>query len=215
APNREHIRNMAEARAHVKRDGGCYIRPIFWPLPRPTTVHGIRHKGRLRKRAHSPRRGQGWSACVAVSHQRQFRRRSADAVGFGQSTGSRMEDIEGWSPLTEDTLKMLHLRDLPRKIGTFAEVIGKKDIFLVRAAQGRTFYIGDNPVVRHNSLDFGPYGNLGFDQKGIQIHLPLSAELTLCAYCPSIISAGIEENRQLMNRYRAELQAKAVQGLLT
>ena len=27
APNREHIRNMAEARAHVKRDGGCYIRP--------------------------------------------------------------------------------------------------------------------------------------------------------------------------------------------
>src|SRR5208337_1305584 len=85
APNREHIRNMAEARAHVKRDGGCYIRPIFWPLPRPTTVHGIRHKGRLRKRAHSPRRGQGWSACVAVSHQRQFRRRSADAVGFVQS----------------------------------------------------------------------------------------------------------------------------------
>src|SRR5208283_3568826 len=132
-----------------------------------------------------------------------------------ESTGSRMEDIEGWSPLTEDTLKMLHLRDLPRKIGTFAEVIGKKDIFLVRAAQGRTFYIGDNPVVRHNSLDFGPYGNLGFDQKGMQIHLPLSAELTLCAYCPSIISAGIEENRQLMNRYRAELQAKAVQGLLT
>src|SRR5208337_3851463 len=29
APNREHIRNMAEARAHVKRDGGCYIRPEF------------------------------------------------------------------------------------------------------------------------------------------------------------------------------------------
>src|SRR5271166_5061977 len=27
APNREHIRNMAEARAHVKRDGGCYMRP--------------------------------------------------------------------------------------------------------------------------------------------------------------------------------------------
>src|SRR5271165_5796824 len=27
APNREHIRNMAEVRAHVKRDGGCYIRP--------------------------------------------------------------------------------------------------------------------------------------------------------------------------------------------
>ena len=24
-PNREHIRNMAEARVHVKRRGGCYI----------------------------------------------------------------------------------------------------------------------------------------------------------------------------------------------
>src|SRR5271166_6029063 len=94
APNREHIRNMAEARAHVKRDGGCYIRPIFWPLPRPTTVHGIRHKGRLRKRAHSPRRGQGWSACVAVSHQRQFRRRSADAVGF-----VRIQDRDALAPV--------------------------------------------------------------------------------------------------------------------
>src|SRR5208283_3091735 len=33
APNREHIRNMAEARAHVKRDGGCYIRPSNCPDP--------------------------------------------------------------------------------------------------------------------------------------------------------------------------------------
>ena len=32
APNREHIRNMAEARAHVKRDGGCYIRPVIHAL---------------------------------------------------------------------------------------------------------------------------------------------------------------------------------------
>src|SRR5271166_611730 len=40
APNREHIRNMAEARAHVKRDGGCYIRPDK-PLEtyHPETTH--------------------------------------------------------------------------------------------------------------------------------------------------------------------------------
>ena len=38
APNRGHIRNMAEARAHVKRPGGCYIMPEdlahVWPLQR-------------------------------------------------------------------------------------------------------------------------------------------------------------------------------------
>ncbi len=79
----------------------------------------------------------------------------------------------------------------------------------------RAFYVGDNPVARHNRFDFAPYGKLGFALKGIQVYLPLSSELTLCAYCPSIISEGIEENRILRNQYRLELQKRAVQGIIT
>src|SRR5208283_3421568 len=47
APNREHIRNMAEARAHVKRDGGCYIRPdihMMTPSHKPV-FYGSRDVG--------------------------------------------------------------------------------------------------------------------------------------------------------------------------
>src|SRR5271157_1673032 len=53
APNREHIRNMAEARAHVKRDGGCYIRPEEWaeiaPLIPPAKPGGNKRTVNLRE----------------------------------------------------------------------------------------------------------------------------------------------------------------------
>ena len=132
-----------------------------------------------------------------------------------EKAGGRMEDVNGWSPLTEDKLKSLHLQGLPKSIGNLAEIIATKDFVLARVAKDKTFYIGDNPVARHNQLDFGPYGNLGFALKGIQVYLPLSSELTLCAYCPSIISGRLEESRVLRNKYRLELQRQAVQGIIT
>jgi anti-anti-sigma regulatory factor len=42
APNREHIRNMAEVRAHVKRGGGSYIRPGILMLPVVGTLDSMR-----------------------------------------------------------------------------------------------------------------------------------------------------------------------------
>src|SRR5208283_706767 len=50
APNREHIRNTAEARAHVKRDGGCYIRPRMRPFSQPAFVPNSVYCGGARQR---------------------------------------------------------------------------------------------------------------------------------------------------------------------
>lgn len=116
-----------------------------------------------------------------------------------QAMGGRMEDIRGWEPPTDDTRKrsvLISIRDmLPR----FAHIIAGKDYFLAEATPGRHFYLGDSPVCLNNARDFGPYGNLGLALPGIEIYLPLSSTLMLCAWCPSImegIRRDYAENRQ-------------------
>jgi hypothetical protein len=132
-----------------------------------------------------------------------------------KESGRSMEQVEGWTPLTEDTLKIMHLSNIQQEIVEYAEIISQKVIFLSRAAPKRTFYISDNLVTLNNRLNFGPYGNLGLAVKEIEIYLPLSAKLMLCAFCPSIvmdISQRIIVNR---NQLRARAQDLAVRGHIT
>lgn len=132
-----------------------------------------------------------------------------------EGLGHRMEEIKGWEPLTEDRLKQLHLRNTQDMLGKFALVIGGKDMLLARPAENDSFYIGDNPVVLSNRLDFGPYGNIGLGVKGIEIYLPLSSNLLLCAFCPSILSEQFQSNTIMRNKIRGELQGRAVAGQIT
>jgi hypothetical protein len=94
-------------------------------------------------------------------------------------------------------------------------VIAEKDLLLARAADKDSFYIGDNPVVLNNRLDFGAYGNIGLAVKGIEIYLPLSSDLLLCAFCPSILSEQFRNNTIMRNNIRTELQRNAVAGRIT
>jgi hypothetical protein len=55
--------------------------------------------------------------------------------------------------------------------------------FLIRANESERFVISDNPVVSHNSF---PYGDRGLRSLGVEIYLPLSTEMTLALYCPSV-----------------------------
>jgi len=48
------------------------------------------------------------------------------------------------------------------------------------------YYTSDFPVVKHNDLDFGPYGNLGLLTKGIQIYFPLNPWMMLSIVEPSV-----------------------------
>jgi Protein of unknown function (DUF4238) len=132
-----------------------------------------------------------------------------------KALGHSMEQVEGWTPLTEDKLKIMHLGNIQQEIGELAEIISQKIIFLSRAAPKRTFYISDNPVTLNNRLNFGSYGNLGLTVKGIEIYLPLSAELMLCALCPSIIMDISQKIIVGRNQLQARAQELAVQGKIT
>lgn len=103
-----------------------------------------------------------------------------------ETMGANIKEIDGYEEPTEDNLKKQHLLTLPETVSKFAPIIAAKNFLLMRAPRGRSFYLGDNPVVMHNAEDHGFYGNIGLAVRGIEIYLPLSSKLVLCAMCPSV-----------------------------
>ena len=101
--------------------------------------------------------------------------------------GHRIEDIAGWGPQTEESVKRDALMLIREALPSFAEIIARKEFRLAEAAPSRSFYLGDNPVCLHNTRTFGRRGNLGLGVPGIEIYLPLSSNLMLCAWCPSLM----------------------------
>lgn len=109
-----------------------------------------------------------------------------------EAEGGRMQDIKGWTPSTEDSIKQEHLTFMREHVSQFAAIIAEKDFVLIGATPSRSFYLGDNPVCLHNARDFSPRGNLGLAVEGIEIYMPLSADLMLGAWCPTV-GAGSRE----------------------
>lgn len=106
--------------------------------------------------------------------------------------GGSLEDL-GFQPQTEAERTIQHLRFMEEATPGFVDAMMDKDLALMKAPPGRSFYLSDNPVVLHNDKGKDSlYGNLGLAVEGIQIYLPLSADLMLCAWCPSLM-AGMRE----------------------
>lgn len=81
---------------------------------------------------------------------------------------------------------LFHLDNLEK----FANAIYDKKMILFRSNRG--LYISDNPITLHNENNFGPYGNIGFSVKGIQINFPISESIQIAFWCRSIIQQMIE-----------------------
>lgn len=125
----------------------------------------------------------------------------AEPMGYGD------RKIEGWIEPTETNRKQRHLTTMLDSINRYAPIIASKDFFLIEAGDGRSFYLGDNPVALHNDRQFGPYGNLGFAVPGIQIYMPLSSDLSVAAWCPSILAERQEKLRKVCEKAVADEMA--------
>lgn len=133
-----------------------------------------------------------------------------------EGMGSRLEDIEGWEPETEDGIKKRHTLFMANSIGEFAAVLSDKDMMLMNPADGRDFYISDNPVVLHNSRPAPPFfGNIGLGVKGIEVYLPLSSDLLLACFCPSILGEAVEQQQASMDQIRKALLPRVIAGQMT
>jgi hypothetical protein len=67
----------------------------------------------------------------------------------------------------------------------FAPHFASKTWLLLQTDRRSPFQIGDNPLALQNSIDMGPYGNIGLAVRGIEIYLPLSPSRALAMWCPS------------------------------
>lgn len=126
-----------------------------------------------------------------------------------------MEDVAGWEPLTDDIRKREHFVSIINCIDDFTKIIAGKNFLLAEAAPGQNFYIGDCPVTLHNNVDHGPYGNLGLAVLGIEIYMPLSADLLLCAWCPSLLAKLTEDHDAAKRRQEGMALSELMAGRIT
>lgn len=152
------------------------------------------------------------------AHRDRWQSLEEETVKMVEAAGGRMQDVqgwEGWEPSTEDTLKREHIGAIRGSLQEFAQIIVSKDFVLAEPAPGRSFYLGDNPVSLANARDFEPYGNLGIAVPGIEIYMPLAADLMLCAWCPSILADIRERHDDGKRQRRAELLRQVVAGQMS
>lgn len=94
--------------------------------------------------------------------------------------------IGDYGPEDAKRSSLVHIQVVPE----FAKILQKKVWTLSEAPPGRDFIIGDNPVTRHNMLDRWPRGNLGLNNKGIELYMPLSPRLSVHVICPALAEAA-------------------------
>jgi hypothetical protein len=96
------------------------------------------------------------------------------------SDGNDKRTVGEYSPEDTKFSSIVFLREVPK----YAKILQEKAWFLWRAPIGSAYILSDNPVVRHNHIDYRPRGNLGLTQEGIEVYFPISPHLVLSFVCP-------------------------------
>ena len=124
--------------------------------------------------------------------------------------------VRGLERLDEEALKLLHVRSQVDGLKKYTELIGEKEFFLMTAPAGSTFYLGDHPVTLHNDEKRrGMFGGLGLAVPYIQIYLPLSAEVMLCAYDKSVLGQLMRSRDDGINEIARDALAMLRRGQIT
>lgn len=125
----------------------------------------------------------------------QQMRRHVKRMGFDPAK------VDGLMNLDEEGLKTEHVRHQVQNLGKYAEIIAEKEFFLMSAPEGRSFYIGDHPVVLHNDEPRTLHrGHLGIGAAYIQIYLPLSSDILLCAYDKAVLGQMMKTSAGSFNK---------------
>lgn len=82
--------------------------------------------------------------------------------------------------------KFMFLKFATENLDKLATPLISKVMVLLKLNCSGQIYISDNPLVLHNQQEFGPYGNIGLSVPGIEIYHPISPNLVLGLFCPTI-----------------------------
>ncbi len=109
--------------------------------------------------------------------------------------------VDGLMNLDEDGLKKEHIRHQVQNLEKYVEVMAEKEFFLMTPPTGRTFYIGDHPVVLLNDEPRTVHtGHIGIGAAYIQIYLPLSSDVLLCAYDKAVLGQMMRASEKIRNK---------------
>jgi hypothetical protein len=109
--------------------------------------------------------------------------------------------VDGLMNLDETGLKKEHIRHQVQNLEKYAEIMAHKEFFLMTPPDGRSFYIGDHPVVLHNDQPRTVHtGRLGIGAPYIQIYLPLSSDVLLCAYDKAVLGQMMKSSDEAFNK---------------
>lgn len=97
----------------------------------------------------------------------------------------------------ENAEKALRAEMIMNAPADYGMLIAKKDWVLLKAKQYSPYLMGDNPLTRHNDSDDSLRGNLGLKSRGIQLYFPLSPDLALAIWCPSLHQALRDYSKRL------------------
>lgn len=96
-----------------------------------------------------------------------------------------MDDDRGVGDYSEADTKFASISSFVEEVPGIARLLQGKVWFLA-TARNSSFVLSDNPVVKHNHIDYWPRGSLGLSQVGIEINFPISPDLALQILCPKI-----------------------------
>ena len=109
--------------------------------------------------------------------------------------------VDGLMNLDEEGFKKEHIRHQVQNLEKCVEIMAEKEFFLMTPPDGRSFYIGDHPVVLHNDEPRTVHtGHLGIGAAYIQIYLPLSSDVLLCAYDKAVLGQMMKASDEARNK---------------
>lgn len=128
-------------------------------------------------------------------------RLDAQLRGHVKRMGFDPKKMQGLMSLDEENLKKEHIRHQVQNLEKYAEIMAKKEFFLMTPPEESSFYIGDHPVVLHNDEPKTMFsGHLGIDAAFIQIYLPLASDVLLCAYDKAVLGQMMRVSDETFNK---------------
>jgi hypothetical protein len=127
---------------------------------------------------------------------------------FGNKLSGKLKKEVGES-IKEESLRKNHKKFILKNGEIFKEIIKKMKCILILNESVFPLWTSDNPVVEYNSIDHFPYGNLGLNCIGIEIHFPITPKLCLLVCDP--ISFQLEPNKKITKDYRHIVRERDLQ----
>lgn len=93
----------------------------------------------------------------------------------------------------EDQRKLFNITNLFASLDELVETLRTRDMLLMGANATRRLMLGDNLITIHNSLPADDlWGNLGLACEGIQIYMPITPDLVISLWCPTLLESFVE-----------------------